>query len=157
MPCTLQGDHSKNCTWIATGYTGPPNVDDGDGVAPLPSLTNTFSGAYTNVSGVAGPMMPHMMEEGEVIDLDAKPPPPPPYEMTGTSESFSDACIHVLTTEGLPLRGIPADHCAVVKAQEEAWLAVLEEYKDSDVAVFGDVIVDDWPETLKKVASYSHV
>jgi len=36
-------------------------------------------------------MMPHMMEEGEVIDLDAKPPPPPPYEMTGTSESFSDA------------------------------------------------------------------
>ena len=101
-------------------------------------------------------MMPHMMEEGEVIDLDAKPPPPPPYEMTGTSESFSDACIHVLTTEGLPLRGIPADHCAVVKAQEEAWLAVLEEYKDSDVAIFGDVIVDDWPETLKKVA-YSHV
>ena len=34
---------------------------------------------------------------------------------------------------------------------------MLEEYKDSDVAVFGDVIVDDWPETLKKVASYSHV
>jgi len=102
-----KGDHSKNCTWIATGYTGPPNADGGD-----------------------GPMMPHMMEEGEVIDLDAKPPPPPPYEMT--------------------------DHCAVVKAQEEAWLAVLEEYKDSDVAIFGDVIVDDWPETLKKLEDFEN-